>query len=81
MDIDSILLILGIILFCLWFFGASELVADILLEKFFDVNPNRPKQLYNNTSIAGVVVGFIPVIIYCLIYQRENLIEYLLSFF
>ena len=79
--IDGILMAMGVVLFCLWFFGGSELIADILLEKFFGVNPNRPKHLYNGTSGAGMVVSVIPIIIYMLIFQRENLFYYFSTIF
>ena len=79
--IDGILMAMGVVLFCLWFFGGSELIADILLEKFFGVNPNRPKHLYNGLSGAGMVVAVMPIIIYFLIFQRESLFYYFSTIF
>lgn len=79
--IDGILMVIGMVLFCLWFFAGAEIVADILLEKFFGVNPNRPKHLYNGLSGAGMVVAWVPVIIYCLIFHREGLFYYFSTIF
>ena len=79
--VDGILMAIGIVLFCGWFFAGAEIVADILLEKFFGVNPNRPRTTWNGLSGAGMVVAVTPIVIYMLIFKREGLFYYFSTIF